>query len=77
MADLGALHEFPQCPAGSELSKLLGEWLVFVNEPGQDLPPRHLTTLVLKMLPAEVYDDVKGGCLDRNRVIEARRFEIQ
>ena len=59
IADLGALHEFPQCPSGNDLSIFLGEWMTLVQEQGGDLPPRHLTTLLLKMLPVDVYNDVK------------------
>ena len=33
--------------------------MTLVNEQGSDLPPRHLTTLLLKMLPSDVYEDVK------------------
>ena len=59
VADLGALHEFPQCPDGTVLQQYLGEWLSIVQEQGQDLPQRHLTTLLVKMLPSDVHADVK------------------
>ena len=48
VAGPGPLHEFPHCPSGNDLAQYLGEWLTFVNEQGQDLPQRHLTTLLLK-----------------------------
>ena len=51
VADLGALHSFPQCPDGASLQQYLGEWLGLVHEQGQDLPQRNLTTLLVKMLP--------------------------
>ena len=54
VADLGALHEVPACQSGNDLAQYLGEWVTLVNEQGQDLPARHLTTLLLSMRPAEV-----------------------
>ena len=59
VADLGALHDFPACPDAVSLQQYLGEWLSIVQEQGTDLPARHLTTLLTKMLPAEVHADVK------------------
>ena len=59
LADLGCLHAFPQCPSAKDLPLFLGDWLSLVNEQGQDLPHRHLTTLLKKMLPPEVKDNVK------------------
>ena len=56
---LGALHNFPECEASTNLSVYLGEWLSLVQEQGMDLPQRHLTTLLVKMLPADVRLDVK------------------
>ena len=38
VADLGALHSFPQCPDGASLQQYLGEWLALVQEQGTDLP---------------------------------------
>ena len=58
-ADLGALHNFPPCPSGAALPQFLGLWMSMVNEHGMDLPSRHLTTLLLKMLPKDVLADVK------------------
>ena len=59
VADLGALHTFPACPSEVDLPIYLGEWLSLAQEQGGDLPERHLTTLLTKMLPSEVRSDVK------------------
>ena len=59
VADLGALHAFPPCPSGADLPRYLGEWLTLVQEQGMDLPERHLTTLLTKLLPPDVQLDVK------------------
>ena len=31
LADLGALHEFPACPSGNDLSRFLGECVALVR----------------------------------------------
>ena len=59
VADLGALHTFPTCDSGTNLSAYLGEWLTLVQEQGTDLPDRHLRTLLLKMLPGTAKDELK------------------
>ena len=59
VADLRALHTFPRCPDSSVLQEYLGERLAIAQEQGNDLPARHLTTLLTKMLPADVHADVK------------------
>ena len=58
VADLGALHDVPQCADSSELQVYLGERLSIVQGEGADLPlPRHLRTLLLKMIPSDVHAD--------------------
>ena len=74
IADLGALQAFPQCPSGNDLQQYLGEWLTLVQEQGRDLPPRHLTTLLLKMLPSEVHADVKRKELAERALYGYRRL---
>ena len=59
MADLGALHTFPVCPSASVLTHYIGRWNSLAAEEGSDLPERHLTTLLINMLPPEVVDDVR------------------
>ena len=59
LSDLGALHDFPACGSSSHLPMYLGEWVALVQEQGGDLPPRHLRSLLLKMLPQDAYDEVK------------------
>ena len=49
MADLGALHAFPQCTDSADLPRYLDEWTALVQEQGKDLPGRHLTTLLTRM----------------------------
>ena len=60
VADLCALHEFPKCPDATMLQQYLGEWLSIVQEQGQDLPHRHLSTLLLKMLPRKYMTTASG-----------------
>ena len=58
-ADLGALHRFLDCPGTKVLPQYLGLWVSMAREHGGDLPGRHLTTLLLKMLPKEALDDIE------------------
>ena len=56
--DLGALHTFPKCPNSAVLQSYLGLWMSIVDDQCSDLPARHLNTLLLKMLPADVLEDI-------------------
>ena len=71
VADLGALHDFPPCTASTNLQNFLGEWLAIVQEQGEDLPQRHLRTLLVKMLPQDVKDDLK-----RMKLLKAPYMDI-
>lgn len=57
-ADFGALHRFPDCTDITVLQQYLGLWVSMAKEHGCDLPDRHLTTLLLNMLPNDAHDDV-------------------
>ena len=59
VADLGGLHTFPKCESAADLPHYLGEWISLTQEQGGILPDRHLTTLLVKLLPVEVEDDLK------------------
>ena len=76
--DLGSLHTFPKCPNSAVLQQYLGLWMSIVDEQGGDLPSRHLNTLLLKMLPDDVLEDVKrqkllGGPLQGDRQLSENR----
>ena len=58
IANLGALEECLHCQHVHDLAQYLDELLSSVLEQCRDLPRRHLTTLLLSMLPIEVYNDV-------------------
>ena len=74
LADLGALHKFPECKASSELSLHLGTWVALVQEQGKDLPDRHLGTLLLKMLPPDAYGEVKRMNRLQSHYLDIVRF---
>ena len=59
VADLGALHTFPECDSVAHLTRYLGRWMSLVQTQGQDLTDRHLRTMRLKMIGPEARDEVK------------------
>ena len=55
--------EFPARPASSGLALWIGRWNTLVQEQCQDLPSRHLTPVLLKMVPTDVHADVQKVAL--------------
>lgn len=53
VAALSAPHAFLGCPDGTVLQQYLGGWLSIVQELKGDLPSRHLSTLLIQMLPGD------------------------